>query len=97
MKPTREQLIDSLVANCRQLLTDNWGRAEQVFAATNIKINIAHLIDFDGAAPTAKSTISFGARVRQSVEVKLDGNQTELGLHSIQGDGEGDGEAAFEG
>lgn len=84
MKPTREELIDQLVANCRKLLTEHWGRAEQVFAATNIKINIAHLIDFEGASPTAKSTISFGARVRDTVEVKLDKNQTELGFHSVE-------------
>jgi hypothetical protein len=83
MKPDPEQLIEQLVANTRKLLTDHWGRAEQVFAATNIKIGITHLIDFDGAKATAKSTISFGARVKDTVEVTIDDSQPELGLHTV--------------
>lgn len=68
MKPDSDKLIEQLVSNTRSLLEDHWGKAENVFANTNIKITMTHLIDFDAADPVASTTIAFGARVKDKIE-----------------------------
>ncbi len=78
MKPDNEKLIKQLVDNTRTLLEENWVRAEQVFGAGNIKLSIAHLVDFEHGDVIAKSTITFGARVKEVVEVTVRDNGEEL-------------------
>lgn len=93
MKPSSDVLVDQLVENTRNLLNQNIARAETVFAATNIKLTIAHLIDFSKAEPKTKSTISFGARVHDTIEVTIaDPNQTELPINAGGHDGQENGD-----
>lgn len=78
MKPDKEKLITQLVENTRTLLEENWVRAEQVFGTGNIKLSIAHLVDFEQEDVIAKTTIAFGARVKDVVEVTVRDNGQEL-------------------
>jgi hypothetical protein len=82
-KPDSEKIIEQLVSNTRALLQDHWKKAEAVFAATNIKINMQHLIDFEPADVTAKTTIAFGARVKDSVEMTIPDGDSMLPMGEI--------------
>jgi hypothetical protein len=68
----------------RALLEDHWGEAERVFANTNIKIGMAHLVDFDSADVKCKTTISFGTRIKDSSENVLHDSDSELPMQIPQ-------------
>jgi hypothetical protein len=71
-RPNNEKLIDQLVNNTRALLEEHWKDAERVFGSSNIKITMAHLVDFQGANDVnAKTTITFGTRIKDSIEMTV--------------------------
>ena len=77
-KPDSATLIEQIVNNTRSLLEDNFKRAEQVFATSTIKLSFAHTVDFEPADATIKSTIAFGARVKDTIEVTVRDGESEL-------------------
>lgn len=80
MKPNTEQLIEQLVQNTRELLEANWNRAEAVFTESNIKLSLTHLIDFEHSQIQVKSTIAYGARVKDTREVMMPDGEQDLPL-----------------
>lgn len=83
-RPKSEKLIDQLVSNTRTLLEDHWKDAERVFGSGNIKIAMSHLVDFDAQDPNVKSSINFGPKIHDSIEMTVPDGQTDLLLDSPQ-------------
>jgi hypothetical protein len=83
-RPKTDKLIDQLVTNTRTLLEDHWKEAERVFGSANIKISMAHLVDFGAQDANAKTTIAFGTRIKDTIEMTVPDGQTDLLLDSPQ-------------
>lgn len=77
-RPKTEKLIDQLVTNTRTLLEDHWKEAERVFGSSNIKISMAHLVDFGAQDANAKTTIAFGTRIKDTIEMTVPDGQALL-------------------
>ena len=80
MKKTEAELvIEQLAKNTTELLNDYWARAESLALGTDeIKIGVVHAITNKTGKPSAKSTISFGRRIKASVEHEIDPDQEEM-------------------
>ena len=78
-KDDSELIIEQLGANTTELLTGYLKRAEMLALGTDeIKIGIIHSITNKTGKIKAKSTISFGRRIKASVEHEIDPDQTVM-------------------
>lgn len=76
-----EKLIRQLTANTLELLNDNWSQIESLAAADDeLKIAMTHTITNIEEEISAKTTITFGCRIKDQTEHVVDTNQTELPL-----------------
>lgn len=87
MKKTESELvIEQLAKNTVELLNDYWSRAESLAIGTDeIKIGVVHAITNKTGKPSVKSTISFGRRIKASVEHEIDGEQEVMGFAREEG------------
>jgi hypothetical protein len=80
-KNDSELIIDQLGANTTELLKDYLKRAETLALGTDeIKVAILHSITTGTGKMKAKSTITFGRRIKASVEHEIDPDQIEMDL-----------------
>jgi hypothetical protein len=77
MKPDNSKVIEQLVDNTRTLLEEHWRKVEQTFAGT-ISITMKHVVDFDEGDTRTKTTIGFGERIKDEIEVSVRDPEEEL-------------------
>ena len=77
-RPKTEKLIDQLVTNTRTLLEDHWKEAERVFGSNNIRISMSHLVNFEAQDPNVKTSIAFGPKVKDSLEMSVPSDELLL-------------------
>jgi hypothetical protein len=77
-----EKLIKQLAANTTELLNDHWAEVEALGSnGKELKIGMIHWVVNNAQAElTAKTVISFGRRIKDTVEHQVDDKQTELVL-----------------
>jgi hypothetical protein len=73
----QEKIINSLVEQIRGLLEDHWSEAERMFNGQKIKINAALTIELSEHEADCKAAITFGARIKDSIEATVS-DQPEL-------------------
>jgi spore germination protein YaaH len=77
-----EAVIDQLAKNTRELTSKYWSEIENLGKdGDELKISLVHLVGYDDQGDlSAKSTISFGKRIKDSVEYVVESDQIELPL-----------------